>query len=196
MTARPDPSARAAPAPEELVGLALNAAALGKAALAEALGSPSAPIYVTDAEGYITFFNQACIGFTGRRPEVGKDRWCVTWRLYGTDGAPLAHEDCPMAVAIRDRRAVRGACAVAERPDGTRVTFVPYPTPLLDETGALDGAVNILIDVTEARQAAELAEQAERCRRLSRASTDQQVIDTLLAMADEYDEKARRLRRD
>ena len=196
MTIRADPSIRMTPAPEEIVGLALNAAARGSAALNEALGSLPAPIYVTDADGYITFFNEACIGFTGRRPEVGKDRWCVTWKLYGTDGTPLAHEDCPMAMAIRQGRAVRGACAVAERPDGTRVTFVPYPTPLLDESGAVDGAINILIDVTDARQVSDLYEQALRCRRLARGSTDQRVIDTLLVMADEYDEKARSLRGD
>jgi PAS domain-containing protein len=188
-----DPAVRTTPLPEEMVGLALSAAALGSDALAEALASLPAPIYVTDADGYITFFNEACIGFTGRRPEVGKDRWCVTWKLYGTDGSPLAHEDCPLAMAIRYGRPVRGACAVAERPDGTRVTFVPYPTPLLDETGAVDGAINILIDVTDARQLSDLREQARRCRRLARSSTDRRVVDTLLLMAGEYEDKARSL---
>jgi hypothetical protein len=33
------------------------------------------------------------------------------------------------------------------RPDGTRVTFLPFPTPLFDEYGGLKGAVNILIDL-------------------------------------------------
>jgi hypothetical protein len=37
-----------------------------------------------------------------------------------------------MAVAVRERRAVRGVQAVAERPDGTHVDFRPHPTPLLD----------------------------------------------------------------
>lgn len=185
-----DPTVRATPLPEEMIGLALTAAPLGSAALAEALGSLPAPIYVTDADGYITFFNEACIGFTGRRPEVGKDRWCVTWKLYGTDGTPLAHADCPMARAIRHGRPVRGVCAVAERPDGTRVMFTPYPTPLLDETGAIVGAVNILVDVTEERQTRELRDQAGRCRRLARSITDQRTIHTLLLMADEYDQKA------
>jgi PAS domain S-box-containing protein len=194
MTVNPDPSLCLAASPEEMVGLALAAAARGRAALDEALGSLTAPIYVTDANGYIVFFNPACLGFTGRTPEAGKDRWCVTWKLYGTDGAPLAHEDCPMAMAIRHGRAIRGAAAVAERPDGTRVTFLPYPTPLLDETGAVDGAVNILIDITEARQAGELRSQARRCRRLAASLTDQQVIDTLLLMATEYEDKARDLR--
>ena len=43
--------------------------------------------------------------------------------------------------------------AVAERPDGTRVHFVPYPTPLYDNSGILIGAVNMLIDISERKRA-------------------------------------------
>jgi PAS domain-containing protein len=180
--------------PEALVGIALAAARQGRPALEAALAALPAPIYTTDADGFVTFFNEACIGFSGRLPQIGKDRWCVTWKLYSCDGTPLAHEDCPMAVAIRRRSAVRDVSALAERPDGTRVIFAPYPTPLLDETGEIEGAVNILIDVTDERQAGELRGQAMRCRRLAHSLTDQRAIDTLLLMAGEYDDKARSLR--
>jgi PAS domain S-box-containing protein len=180
--------------PEQMLDLVLDAARHGESELRAVLATLPAPIYTTDADGLVTFFNSACIGFSGRTPTVGKDRWCVTWKLYGQDGAFLAHEDCPMAVAIREQRAVRGAVAVAERPDGTRVMFTPYPTPLHDADGAFAGAVNILIDVTDARQAGELRAQAMRCRRLAHSVTDQRAVDTLLLMASEYDDKARTLR--
>lgn len=180
--------------PEEMVGLALAAARHGATALQQILATLPAPIYVTDADGWITFYNQACIGFTGRTPTVGKDRWCVTWKLYGEDGSFLPHEDCPMAVAIKEKRAVRGAVAAAERPDGTRVMFAPYPTPLIGEDGDIVGAVNILIDVTDHRQAGALRAQAMRCRRLAQSLTDRQAVDTLLMMASEYDAKAQSLR--
>jgi two-component sensor histidine kinase len=42
--------------------------------------------------------------------------------------------------------------AEAERPDGTRVPFIPYPTPLHDEAGKLVGAVNMLVDITERKR--------------------------------------------
>jgi two-component sensor histidine kinase len=42
---------------------------------------------------------------------------------------------------------------VAERPDGTRVPFIPYPTPLRDCTGNIVGAIDILADVSERKQA-------------------------------------------
>jgi PAS domain S-box-containing protein len=149
-----------------------------------------APIYVTDAEGIVTYFNPACAGFTGRNPAVGKDRWCVTWKLYTDRGEFLPHDQCPMAVAIRTRHPVRGITAVAERPDGTRVTFMPYPTPLFAADGTFKGAVNILIDITERRQLAELRAQADRCRRLAYCTSDEGICKTLLAMAEEYEKSA------
>jgi PAS domain S-box-containing protein len=113
-----------------------------------------AAIYTTDADGRITFFNRACIDFAGRTPKIG-DMWCVTWKLFHPDGTPLAHEDCPMAIALKENRAVRNMEAIAERPDGTRICFMPYPTPLRDDTGSLLGAVNMLVDITTRKQAEE-----------------------------------------
>lgn len=113
-----------------------------------------AAIYTTDAGGRITFFNRACIEFAGRTPKIG-EMWCVTWKLYSPDGVPLAHEDCPMAIALKENRPVRNVEAIAERPDGSRICFMPYPTPLRDETGKLIGAVNMLVDITTRKQAEE-----------------------------------------
>ena len=119
----------------------------------ELLDALPAAIYTTDAAGRITFYNQAAIELSGRRPELGSDEWCVTWRLYNPDGTPLPHDQCPMAQALKENRPIRDAEAVAERPDGTRFPFIPYPTPLRDETGALVGAVNMLVDISERKQA-------------------------------------------
>ena len=56
-----------------------------------------------------------------------------------------------MALAIRENREVRNIDAVAERPDGTRVHFMPFATPLRDASDALIGAVNILIEIESLR---------------------------------------------
>ncbi|MDX3807932.1 hypothetical protein ACXIUS_15015 [Bosea thiooxidans] len=80
----------------------------------------------------MTHFNKACINFAGRRPVPGRDRWCVTWKLSTIDGEFLPHECCPMAVAIKRRQPIRGLTAVAERPDGRRVHFAPFPTPIFN----------------------------------------------------------------
>jgi PAS domain S-box-containing protein len=112
-----------------------------------------AAIYTTDAEGRITFYNQAAATMAGRRPALGEDSWCVTWKLYNTDGTPLPHDQCPMALALKENRPIRDAEAVAERPDGARVPFIPYPTPLRDKSGNPIGAVNMLVDISERKQA-------------------------------------------
>jgi PAS domain S-box-containing protein len=121
----------------------------------EILDAMPAAIYTTDAEGRITFYNKAAVEFSGRTPELGSDSWCVTWRLYETDGTPLPHDQCPMAVALKEGRPIRGAEAVAERPDGTRVPFIPFPTPLRDMSGKVIGAVNMLVDISERKRAEE-----------------------------------------
>src|ERR1051325_601456 len=113
--------ARSAVTPEEILVMARAAARESRHELHRVLEALSAPIYVTDADGWITFYNRACIDFAGRTPTLGEDRWCVTWKLYGADGSFLPHDQCPMAVAIREKREVRGAIASAERPAGNRV---------------------------------------------------------------------------
>jgi len=108
-------------------------------------------VYATDAVGRITFFNEAAAALWGRRPVLGQELWCGSWRIYMPDGTPLPHDRCPMAVALREDRPIRNLDAIAERPDGTRVRFMPYPTPLHDASGTLIGAVNILVDITTLR---------------------------------------------
>jgi PAS domain S-box-containing protein len=105
-------------------------------------------VYTTDASGLITSFNQAAADLVGRSPQIGRDRWCVTWRAYWPDGRPMQHEDCPMAVALRENRAIRGVEAIGERPDGTRFPFIPHPTPVRTASGAVEGGINVLVEVT------------------------------------------------
>ena len=101
----------------------------GEARFEELLEALPAAIYTTDAAGRITFFNQAAVELSGRTPRLGIDQWCVTWRLCWPDGRPLPHDECPMAMALKQDRPIRGVEAVVERPDGTRVRILPYPTP-------------------------------------------------------------------
>jgi len=113
----------------------------------------------------------------------------VTWRIYTTEGEFMPHDRCPMAEAIKERREVRGKVAIALRPDGSRVAFRPYPTPLFDEAGEFSGAINLLVDVSE-EQAEALNEQAERCRRLADATFNREVCEMLGTMATGYERSA------
>lgn len=146
-----------------------------------------AAVYTTDAEGRITYFNEAAAALWGCRPELHTAEFCGSWKLYWPDGSPMPHAQCPMAVALREQQPIRGLRAIAERPDGTRVPFFPYPTPLFDTTGALVGAINMLVDVSDHdRHESELRAKERRFRALVEASA--QIVWTTdaegLAVAD------------
>ncbi|WP_096483693.1 PAS domain-containing protein [Methylorubrum populi] len=106
-----------------------------------------APLYTTDSDGWLTYYNDAAAQLWGFRPVLGKARWCGSWRLFEADGTPLPHDLSPMAVTLREGRMLRGLQVGLERPDGTRMAFMPYPTALRDRTGAVVGGSNILLKV-------------------------------------------------
>lgn len=110
--------------------------------------------YTTDAQGRITFYNQAAAAMWGRQPELGADMWCGSWRLYWQDGRPMPLEECPMAVALKENRALQGEAWI-ERVDGSRIPFLAYPSPLRDTAGRLIGAVNMMVDISERMHADE-----------------------------------------
>jgi two-component system CheB/CheR fusion protein len=62
-----------------------------------------------------------------------------------------------MALAIKEGRPNRGMEAVAERPDGIKIPFIPIRPPLYDSSGTLVGAVNMLVDITDRKRAEESA---------------------------------------
>jgi PAS domain S-box-containing protein len=147
-----------------------------------------AAVYTTDVAGYITYFNKAAEDLAGHSPRIGQDRWCVSWRLLREDGTELPHDQCPMATALREARPIRNVAAIAERPDGTRTPFMPFPTPLFDAEGELIGAVNMLVDISalkaiEATSVQRADQQAALYRftdRLYRANTADEVVDAAL----------------
>ncbi len=110
-------------------------------------------VYTTNAKGRLTHFNPASIKVVGRTPELGKDEWCVTWKLFYPDGRPMPHSECPMAIALKEERDVSPEQLIAERPDGTRIWVEVYPTRLRDADGNTTGGVNMILDVTERKQA-------------------------------------------
>ncbi|HVU23452.1 MAG TPA: PAS domain S-box protein [Opitutus sp.] len=109
-------------------------------------------VYTTDAEGRVKLFNAAAVELWGRAPAPA-DRWCGSARMHTLDGAPLALDKCPMAIALRERRAIGGVEAIVERPDGEWRHVLVNPHPLFDEDGRLAGGVNVLLDITERRRA-------------------------------------------
>ncbi len=110
-------------------------------------------VYMTDAAGRLTYFNAAAVALSGRVPALGTDQWCVTWKIFLPDGTPLPHDQCPMAIALKGGQVPNDAECVAERPDGSRFWFTPYPAVLRDAEGRITGGINILVDITKRKSA-------------------------------------------
>ena len=130
-----------------------------------------AAVYTCDAQGRITLYNQAAVALWGRQPELGKDPWCGSWRIYRLDGATVPLDQCAMEVAMREGRPIREMEIVIERPDGTRRNVLAHPDPICDESGAVIGSINMLVDITERKQAEEERQKLARDRLLLLDST-------------------------
>ena len=114
-----------------------------------------AAAYTCDADGLITYFNERAVELWGREPKLGDpvDRFCGSFRLFSVDGSPIPHDECWMALALRDGKGYNEQEIVIERPGGERCIVLAYANPFLDDKGKLVGAVNILVDITDRRRA-------------------------------------------
>jgi PAS domain S-box-containing protein len=105
--------------------------------------------YVCDNEGYIKKYNEQAVKIWGRNPEIDKEKWCGSYKSYTPDGNEFSLENGPVAIAIREGKAVTGLEIIFERPDGSKVNIIPHPTPIFDNAGNVKGAVNIMVDITD-----------------------------------------------
>lgn len=116
-----------------------------------------AAAYLCDPNGVITYYNQRATELWGRAPSLNEpvDRFCGSFRLYAPDGTRIGREQCWMALALQTKREYSDQEIIFERPDGKRLTVLANATPVWDESGALLGALNVLMDITDRREAEE-----------------------------------------
>lgn len=154
-------------------------------------------MYVCDAHGRIQLFNEAAAQLWGRRPVVGLDLWRGSFRSYTVNEHPIPPEQCPMAMAMKQGRAMRDQEILIERPDGQRRHVLPCATPLCDANGKIVGGVNMLIDITDRRRVDERTRQAEiaqaRLAAIVASSDDAIVSKTLEGIITSWNQSAERL---
>lgn len=124
-------------------------------------GLPAA-VYSCDAEGHIVFYNDAAVKLWGRKPEIGKDLWHSSFKMFNPDGTPLDIDSSTMAITLKEGRAVTSEEIIIERPDGGRSILLAHPQPEFRLSGEVKGAINMLIDVTEQVLARKKVEESEK----------------------------------
>ena len=81
--------------------------------------------------------------------------------MFSLAGAEVPLDSCPMAVALKDEQVEPGEELVLERPDGTRRNVVVYPEAIRDASGAVNGAVNMVLDITDYKAAQQALQRSE-----------------------------------
>ncbi len=117
--------------------------------------------YCCDLEGRIVLYNKAAAALWGREPEIGKDMWCASWKIYSENGSPLSLDRCPMAIALKEDRKITDQEIIVERPNGDKLNVLSYPVPFLDHTGQITEFVNVLIDITDRKKAENKVQESE-----------------------------------
>jgi PAS domain S-box-containing protein len=139
-----------------IVGWLSEILRLGDGRFRELVQALPAALFTTDAAGRITFYNEAASALWGSRPELGDAQWCwESWRQYWPDGKAITRADSPIALALETGQPLKDVGVISERPDGTRVSLLIYPTPLRDATDKVVGTLNMLVDISERRRAEE-----------------------------------------
>jgi PAS domain S-box-containing protein len=136
----------------------------GEAEFRKLLEKLPAGAYTCDTSGAITYYNSRAVELWGRSPKLNdiEDRYCGSFKLYSMDGARIAHNECWMALALRDDREYNGCEIMIERPNGERVTALAHANPIRDADGRLLGAVNVLVDITDRKVAEETLRSTNR----------------------------------
>ena len=107
-------------------------------------------VVVTDAEGRITFVNDAASTLHGvAKLDVAPGEYTREYALLTVDGAPYPPEELPLARAVLRGETVTEARWRIRRPDGTEVLVEGNARPVLGAGGETIAAVLTLRPVTE-----------------------------------------------
>ena len=106
-------------------------------------------MYSCNQDGYITYYNEAAVELWGREPEIGKDLWCGSWKIFTPDGDSLPLAECPMALTLKEGKPYNNHYITIETPNHIIKNLMVFARPIFDEKQRQIGAHNTLIDITE-----------------------------------------------
>ncbi len=106
-------------------------------------------VYTCDTSGQVRLFNPAAVQLWGRPPATGATRWCGAAGARTPEGHPVPPEECPVARAVEEERVMADVEVVLVRHDGEHRSVLAHASPLYDDHGRVNGAIGVLMDITE-----------------------------------------------
>jgi PAS domain-containing protein len=111
------------------------------------------PMFVTDAEGSLVFYNEPAEGILGRAfadaGEMAADEWSALFETTDLDGSPIELVDMPAGVAFAEQRPAHGSIRIRGL-DGVQRAISVTAFPLFAHTAEFVGVVAIFWQLDEA----------------------------------------------
>ncbi len=106
-------------------------------------------LWFADRDGNIVRGNPMGVEIWGAEPHVPISEYGIfkAWRLPSRE--PIAADDWALARSIREGVTILDELLEIETFDGKRKIILNYATPVLDDQGAIDGAIVVNLDVTD-----------------------------------------------
>ena len=122
------------------------------------------PAYTCDADGRVNYYNRHAAEAWGRAPSLGEDAmsFCGSFRLRSLDGKVIPHEECYMALALRERKPYNAREVVVEREDGSQIVALAHCNPVFGDDGEFLGAFNLIVDITPQKAAERKLQELDR----------------------------------
>ena len=111
------------------------------------------PMFVADAEGTLVFYNEPAEELLGRTfadaGEIAAEEWGSLFEVERLDGAPMALEEMPGGISLRERRAAHDTIRITGL-DGVRRTISITAFPLFARADDFVGIVTVFWEAGEA----------------------------------------------
>ncbi len=121
--------------------------------LRQLVESTPAGVVMADCSGQITVANQTALQLLGGRVSGDASGPSGGYELLNPDGTPVPGSELPLPRAIHNGESSRDVELLVSRTDGTEVYMLVSATPLRSASGESLGAVGVMLDITDRKQA-------------------------------------------
>lgn len=145
------------------------------------LNSAGEGIFGVDADGHVSFFNDAAAKLLGYSADEMIGRAIHPLIHHSRpDGSPLPQEDCPLHVACATGKSLHINGEVLWRKDASWFLSEYAVTPIIDDKGGVSGAVVVFRNITEQKHNQEELQQRmdelERFNRLTLGREERMIL--------------------